>query len=386
MRPLTARTAVFIDESIINARRRLIYVDRIRRAIARIGVIDGCDAMALADDLVRSFDFALRHHLAEWSRVELQPMMGLGTPNWVRVRGRVAEKSKVQLPTAADEPFDILVSCWYRFLISGMPSTPILARRGEREVLTATDEEGFFDVTLSAQPELGDLLGGRYVELEVGDQATVRAEKELASVLMPRSSARLGLLVDLDGILFENPRSRFTQVLGEIVLGHSRRYLTPLDGLESFIGRMNRGGESPVFYISNAPRHLYNHVWGAIEYSGLPPGYVQLRDFDLRLREFTQADTDVLEVLEVLLAHEIIDHFPALKFVFVGTAHRLRSYATMLKAISHRLEGVYLFDEDEVSAKEVEALSRELAPLHIFASGGARLLADAVDHGWAEAG
>ena len=376
---------MFIDESIINARRRSLYVDRIRHAIARIGVIDGCDAMPLADDLVQSFDFALRHHLAEWSRVELRPMMGLGTANWVRVRGRVAETSKVQLPTAADEPFDILVSCWYRFLISGMPPTPILARRGEREVLTSTDEEGFFDVTLSAQPELGDLLGGRYVELEVGDQATVRAEKELASVLVPPPGTQLGLLVDLDGVLFEYPRGRFTQVLGEIVLGHTRRYLTPLGGLEALLGRLHGGGKTPVFYISNAPRHLYNHVWAAIEYSGLPSGYLQLRDFDLRLREFTHAKTEVLEVLEVLLAHEIIDQFPEQKFLFVGTARRLASYATMLKAISHRLEGVYLFDEAHASVDEVRALGGELSDLHLLASPGEGLLADACDHGWAEA-
>jgi len=366
---------MFVDEKTINEARRARYVERIERAIERIGVIDGCDAMDLARDLVGSFDFALRHHLAEWSRVELRPQTGLGTPAWVRVRGRVAEKSTVQMPHPDEEPFDVLVSCWYRFLISGMPATPIRGRRGEHEVLTATDDEGFFDMTLSAQPELG-AFQGYLVELEVGEGATVRAEKVVCDVQVPSDEASVGVLVDLDGVLFEHPPSRFTQVLAEIVLGPGPRRIAGLPGLAALTGRLAQGNGvlNPMFFLSNAPRHLYSHVELAVEYAGMPRAYIQLRDFDLRLRELTSENA---EVIEMLLAHEIIDHYESLPFLFVGTTRRAARYASAVKAMGHRVQAVYLLGDPDDPHDELDELD-----VRVTAGDGTRLLEDAAEHGW----
>lgn len=364
---------MFIDEAAINLRRRSIYIERIRKSVEKIGVIDGCNAMELAEELVGSFEFALRHHLAEWSRVELRPQIGIGTRDWLRIRGRVGEKSNVKMPKPAEEPFDILISCWYRFLVWGMPPTPIRARRGDHEVLTATDEEGFFDIVMSAQPSLGDAQGIQ-VELELGDQATVRAEKEICRVLTPNPDAEIAVLVDLDGVLLEYPNNRFTLVLSELILAQSRGVIAPLQGLDRLLNRFDKSG-SPVFYISNSPRHLYNHIRSAMKYANLPVGHLQLRDYDLRLRESTTEDT---EVIEMILAHEVVEHYPEYPFIFVGTRRRAHHYKSVLQTLRHRLQGAYLF-----SGPDVREMDEVDSDLHIVVAAADELLGDAIAHGWA---
>lgn len=371
---------MFLDESGINATRRKIYINRIRGAIERIGIIDGVEAKTLARELVESFEFALRHHLAEWSRVALRPHLGVGTLDWLRVRGRVAEKSNVAMCGPDDEAFDILVSCWYRFLISGQPNTPVLVKRGDREVLTSADEEGFFDVTLSAQPELGD--AEFTVDIELGSQATVRAERATGSCLVPHPAAHVGVLVDLDGLVFNHPTHRFAQTVGELILGEPQRLRPPLEHLDTVLDGIHRGAQksNPLFYLSNAPRHLNDHLEAAIGYSGLPAGYLQLRDYDLRLRRLT---TSHINVVEMLLAHDLIDQYPELPFIFVGNRERAKFYEPLINALNHRLSSVYLVGEEGLPVS-IQALSSELG-VECVSGGGERLLMHMVQKGWAHA-
>lgn len=371
---------MFLDESAINETRRKIYINRIRSAIGRIGSIDGIDATKLARDLVESFDFALRHHLAEWSRVALHPHVGVGTLEWVRVRGRVAERSNVAMCGPDDEVFDILVSCWYRFLISGQPCTPVLVKRGTREVLTGCDEEGFFDVTISAQPELGDV--DYSVDIELGSQATVRADRATARVLVPHPAAHVGVLVDLDGLLLSHSPNRFSQTLGELVLGEPQRIRPALEKLDVCLAGISQGAlkPNPLFYLSNAPRHLNDHLEAAIRYGGLPDGYLQLRDYDLRLRRLT---TSHVNVVEMLLGLELVDQYPELPFIFVGNRERAKFYEPLINALNHRLSSVYLLGEEGLPSN-IQALSTELG-VECVSGSGERLLMHMVQKGWAHA-
>lgn len=371
---------MFIDESQINAARREVYVTRIRDAIARIRVIDGIDAVGLAHDLVGSFEFALRNHLAEWSRVALKPQLGIGTQEWIRVRGRVAERSKVAMPGPDDEPFDVLVSCWYRFLIANQSRTPVLIKRGSREVLTCTDDEGFFHATLSAQPELGDVE--YQTEIDLGDQAMVRAERVTGRCLVPHPATHVGIMADFDGLVLNHATQRFAQCLGDLILGEPQRLQGALEGADRFLQRAQQGirHPNPVFYISNAPRHLSNHLEYAIRYARFPEGYLHLRDHDLRLRQLT---TEHVNVVEMMMMHEIVDHYPDLPFIFVGTRARAMFYEPMINALCHRLSAVYLIG-DEGLPDNVKALSEELG-VPCLCGGGDRLLMHMVQQGWANA-
>ena len=369
---------MIFDDKGVNARRREIYVSRIIEAIRRIGVIDGRNALGLAQDLVESFDFALRHHLAEWSRVELRTYLGVGTDEWIRVHGRVAERSKVQLPQPDEDPFDVLVSCWYQFLIAGQAITPILGKRGEREVLGSTDDEGFFDLVLAAQPELGD-LDSFGVEIELGGESTVRAEREVGQALVPHSQAQVCVLVDLDGLVLAEPTNRFAQVLAEVVLGNRERLATGDFGAPRFIRslKLGNGVPNPIFYLSNAPRHLYSHLDAVRTHADLPAGYIHLRDFDMHLRKLTSEHADVFEML---LAHDLIDCFPNHDFVFVGSATRAAFYEPMLKSICHRLSAVYMLGESGTPQRLLD-LNEELQ-LSIMTANGDRLSMHAMEQGW----
>lgn len=347
----------FIDEEAVNATRRAIYIERIRKAIDRIGVIDGRNALELASDLVESFDFALRHHLAEWSRVELRPHLGLGTQKWMRVRGRVAEKSKVSMPQPEEERFDILVSCWYRFLISGMPATPIRLRHEDCEVFTATDEEGFFEGVLSREHEFG--INSDAVEVEVGDNATVRADKESCPIVLPGPSTHRVVIVDLDGTLLEHPRGRFAQVLAEIILDQASHLLLPIDGLSNLVNTLasHEGKASPVFYLSRAPRHLYGHMWSVRDHADLPGGYLQLFDYDLKLRELALGKADP-GVVMMLSAQDLVEPYPEQRFTFVGTARRYPIYAPLLNAYGERIEQAFLLGRPTGLEEGLAELSR----------------------------
>ncbi|MEZ4458310.1 MAG: phosphatase domain-containing protein [bacterium] len=371
---------MFIDEAEINATRRQVYIERIQAAIERIRVIDGIDALGLATDLVGSFEFALRNHLAEWSRVALKPQLGIGTQEWIRVRGRVAERSKVAMPGPDDEPFDIFVSCWYRFLISKQPLTPVLVKRGGNEVLTSTDEEGFFDAVISAQPDLGDL--DYQTEIDLGDQAMVRAERVTGRCLVPHPNALVGIVADLDGLVLNHPTQRFSQCVGELVLGEAQRLRTPLEGADRFLQRAQQGmaAPNPVFYVSNAPRHLSKHLEYAARYAKFPEGYLHLRDHDLRLRKLT---TEHVNVIEMMLTHDLVDQYPHLPFVFVGTRQRATFYEPLINALCHRLSAVYLIGEDGLP-DNIRALSDELG-IECVCGGGDRLLMHMVQRGWANA-
>lgn len=344
---------VFINELQINATRRKVYVSRIIGALERIRVIDGHDALKLATDLVDSFDFALQNHLAEWSRVELKPFVGVGTQKSLRVRGRIAERSKVALPTPQDEPFDILVSCWYRFLIHSQTPTPILIKRGPHEVLTCTDEEGFFDSVISAQPELGDL--DFVVDVTIGDQATIRADGTLCRQIVPQIKAPRCVLVDIDGLILNHPSDAFSQVLGELVLGEFQPRRRAVENLDVFLSSLAEGNPvpCPIFYLSHAPRHLYTHLQAAISFRSLPAGYLHLRDYDMQLRQAIAP----ANLLEMWLAHDLVDMFPEQRFVCVGSRRRSEAYEPLIKALGHRLDGIFLVGS-EATPESIAAVAK----------------------------
>lgn len=345
---------MFINELQINATRRGVYVARILGALERIRVIDGRDAIRLATDLVDSFEFALQNHLAEWSRVELQPYLGVGTHEILRVRGRIAERSKVALPTPQDDPFDILVSCWYRFLIHSQNPIPILIKRGGHEVLTSTDEEGFFDSVISAQPGLGDQEF--VVDVTVGDQATIRADGTLCPQLVPLPKAPRCILVDIDGLILNHPSDAYAQILGELILGEFQPRRRAVEHLDVLISSLAEGNPvpCPIFYISHAPRHLYTHLQSAISYRALPQGYLHLRDYDLRLRQLTAP----ANILEMWLAHDLVDMFPEQGFLFIGSRRRSEAYEPLIQALGHRLDGVFLVGSEATPAP-IAAVAKE---------------------------
>jgi len=125
---------------------------------------------------------------------------------------------------------------------------------------------------------------------------------------------------------------------------------------------------------------LSKHLEAAIHYAKFPEGYLQLRDFDFRLRKMT---TEHVNVVEMLLALDIVDQFPDFPFVFVGTSRRASFYEPLINALCHRLSAVYLIG-DEGLPDNIRVLSEELGVECVCGSAD-RILMHMVQRGWCNA-
>jgi phosphatidate phosphatase APP1 len=232
--------------------------------------------------------------------VIILPYLGYGSARRLTVCGRVLEDEGFRPAADADTRWRNLVRFYKRLESDEVPGARLRARFRGVEAATATDREGYFRFDLAVPALPG---GWHDVALELDAPAAVKAT---ARVLVPSSTARFGVISDIDDTIVSSHVANKLKMLLTVALTNSRTR-TPVPGVAPFY-RALHAGVNPVFYVSKSPWNLYAPLLEYLEVQGLPLGPLLLRDFGLRPEKAHKRKS-----IESILAT-----YPTLQFILIG--------------------------------------------------------------------
>ncbi len=321
--------------------------------------------------------------------LQIVPYHGYGRAGRLRVHGRVVEDRAIR-PAAPDDPWwQNLISSYRRLESNEVPHARVRASVGGRQAEARCDGEGFFRLAVDAPAAADRLWHG--VELELLEPRREEPVRSTAEVLVPPSSARFGVISDINDTIVRTNVADVVSMARDVLLGNAHTRL-PFDGVAAFYRALQRGeargdpGEgNPIFYVSSSPWNLYDVLLEFLDIHRIPIGPIELRDWGLSL-----ATLPIGHRRHKLAAiRAILQTYPGLPFILVGDSGQRdpEVYRDIVHAFPGRILAAYIrsVSSDRERPRAIRALA-----LEVEAAGAALILADdtiaaarhAHGHGW----
>jgi phosphatidate phosphatase APP1 len=349
------------------------YERRRRLATAALRVIVAVED-AVHAGVVRLFGMLGRREIT------VLPFIGYGTPERVRVRGRVVLGRTSGRPAAADLVDDptgrkvVRQGRWtpwrerwatFRdgvapFLTVEIPACSVVVRGPVEQKVGRTDRQGYVDVLIEA----GDLEPGWH-RLDVTATWRGRSVDAMLPVLVVDPLATLAVVSDLDDTVIESGITRGLEVL-RLTLLTEVTDRTPLPGAAELYRALSvpRGeGSVPVFYLSTSPWNLYELLTRFLVLRKFPAGPLLLTDWGPSRTNLFRVP---IEEHKLTLIRSLLAHHPALRVVLIGDTGQLdpEIYATVAQEAPERVWAVYVRRTVGMSNKravELHGLTRRVA-------------------------
>jgi phosphatidate phosphatase APP1 len=265
---------------------------------------------------------------------------GHGTGDQVLVRGRVVDDPETGEAADGESAWAALRRTVGRFLTDELPGVPLTVRIGSASVETVTDDEGYFEVRLSARD---DLFTGPWATGEVATSAPYRGlvhtEPARVRVRVSGPGAAFGVVSDVDDTILHTGAQRASVMIRQTLFG-SELTRTPFVGAPELYRALAAGGRNPVFYVSSSPWNLHGFLVAFLRHRDFPPGPLLLRDLLGSSPERSHRSHKLTRIDEVLGLH------PDLTFVLVGDSgqHDPAIYAEVVHRYPGRIQAVYIRD------------------------------------------
>jgi phosphatidate phosphatase APP1 len=301
------------------------------------------NALATLDSVLVNAQRRVRRALGRVEDVQLVPYRSWVTSSKAVVLGR-AVIADVRLEEQLERVPRVLRVAHERFWTLG--AQPVTVRvRWEGQVTTLeSDSGGFIDAAfpLPGPPPVATTRA----ELVLADgSSTSRAGVSPAvpvEVFGLQPGAAFGVISDIDDTVLEteltNPWKRFLQLI------YSRQPMRlPFDGIAALYQAFAQAN-NPVFYVSNAPWNLYEHVVELLDHHDIPRGPVLLRDSRLTERLVRDPESGRVLVHKQRALRRIVEEHPGLPFVLLGDSSRrdpLR-YVEIAEAFPGRVAAIYI--------------------------------------------
>ncbi|HEV2149728.1 MAG TPA: phosphatase domain-containing protein [Longimicrobiaceae bacterium] len=294
--------------------------------------------------------------------VQILVFRSFGTPELVRIRGRVRERKGVAGTTEESSFWQNVSNTLHRLESDEIPGARVRARLGGRTLETTTDEEGYFSLEL--EPEEPLTAGWHEVELELVESVGRPACRTVRGrVLVPSPDAEFGVISDVDDTII---RTRSNDLLREIeiVFGKGARDRVAFPGVPALYRAFSRGpddqGDNPVFYVSMSGWNLYDLLEEFMRMNDIPEGPLFLSDLRLveKPSEVMGSARHKWESIDLLMRT-----YPELPFVLVGDSgmHDPQLYREVAERHPGRVRAVYVHDVSPPERDdEVDRIAREL--------------------------
>lgn len=234
------------------------------------------------------------------------------------------------------------------FWACGMPDVPVKISAGDFSMQLQTDEEGFFhaDCTIPADPPTPDFN----IELLQTSQV------QTARFFSPPPQAALGIITDIDDtILHTHLHTPFRWKAAYATLFQHTDARKMVEGASQFLQSLSqRGGQAPVFYVSNSPWNLFDLLDDFLSFHHFPAGPMLLRDWRPGQPEAGPSPMHKYPRIERLLAI-----YPDLPFILIGDNGEADAqiYRTIREKYPSRIRAILI---REVSAKLRKAAKSQI--------------------------
>ncbi len=274
----------------------------------------------------------------------LLPFFGYGTANQLFISGRVLEDEGLLPAEEADTLLEKLVNTFKRFETDEVAGARVLAQFQGVSQEALTDDEGYFELTLTPAQPLPDRLWHE-VTLELLEPQPQQGQPVRAAthVLTPPSTASFGVISDIDDTIIQTHVTDKLKLMLTIAL-HNERTRLPFQGVAAFYQALQQGvdgqANNPIFYVSSSPWNLYDLLAQFFKIHHLPMGPIFLKDYGLHsLLELTDHHRHKLSKIEPLFRL-----YPHLPFVLIGDSGEQdpEIYAEVVQKYPSRVPTIYI--------------------------------------------
>ena len=306
------------------------------------------------------------------------------------MRGRVLADSGVARAEPGDRWWRNVHHTWRRMRSRDVPHARVTIRFHGSETEAVANSEGLVHTWLipDAPPPTDQLWHA--VELEVVHPPTVASRRGATGILVPSPAARFGVVSDIDDTVIQTDVARLASMIADVAFGsaHTR---TPFPGVAAFFRALHTGTgpvPNPVFYVSNGPWNLYDVFEHFLELRGIPPGPVELRDWQAPWREVRRIGRYEHKLESIRRIFRTLSDLP---LVLIGDSGEddPEIYRDLVHEFPSRVPAVYIRDvsRDPLRRREIAELAEEVS-----SAGSALVLAEdtlaaarhAAEHGWIE--
>ena len=322
---------------------------------------------------------------------EVLAYRGYGNATRAYVSGRAVELRNVSASTDSDSTLRNLLNTYRRADSDPLPFASVKVEYANVSTTLKADDEGFFHGWIELEkPVAGDDEWNEYkahLVAPVHDQ--VNTKESVGEILVPPSSARFGVISDIDDTVIQSRVSNFLQAARTVMLGNARTRL-PFPGVAAFYRALRNGGggdeKNPIYYVSSSPWNIYDVIAEFMDVQAIPRGPILLRDWDIGwglLASSRHFDHKGAAIRNILQLH------PTMEFILVGdtSQHDPEIYRKIVAEFPKRIRAIYIRDVT-LNAERSQAV-KKLAE-EILADGSTLVLAEntlaaarhAAEQGW----
>lgn len=306
--------------------------------------------------------------------LEIVPFIGHGTAEELRVGGRVLRKGGRVRGRPGSSLTRNLRNAWRRLESDEVPHRDLVVEVADQEVPTRSDDEGYFHVRVRPGPGTVPAEGG-WMDARIrlgrtgaaegaGATRSIGTDADRARVRVPGTSARFGIVSDLDDTVIRTGATSLLTMARLTLLENAFTRL-PFQGVAAFYRSLERGTaareHNPFFYVSSSPWNLYDLLADFLAFRGVPAGPLFLRDLGLGQSGFVgfggHHEHKLGRIEEVFQLHE------NLPFVLVGDSGQKdpEIYREVVLRHPDRIRAVYIRDvTGEFRGREVETVVRDV--------------------------
>ncbi|HHY55652.1 MAG TPA: DUF2183 domain-containing protein [Chloroflexi bacterium] len=273
------------------------------------------------------------------------PYRSFGTKAALVVRGRVLHEPLPAPAEASQSPWRNLRDALRRIESDEARGVSLTVSCGLDTVQVITDDEGYFEAHLSSASPVSDADGWCTVRVTAlladADAPVAQAEGQ---VLIPSSSARFGVISDIDDTILQTQATSLVRSAWVTLLQNAATRL-PFPGVAALYRALQGGvtgaDHNPIFYVSSSPWNLYDFLVEFMQVRGIPSGPIFLRDYGVDMLTQALSHDHKLEAMR-----RVLDAYPHLPFVLMGDSGQKdpELYTRLVEAYPGRVLAIYIRD------------------------------------------
>ncbi len=293
-----------------------------------------------------AFKYKLKKYENIKHPLQLNCYLGFGNSKNFFVQGRLLEDKEIKQSSRKDSTWRNMVNMYKRFGTDELPDVGLTISGEGFEVDVKTDEEGFFQAQIPTPVSFLENNLWNEVEVKLTDKRFKKLKelKNTAKILIPASSAKYGIISDIDDtIMITRADSVFRMVSLTILNNAYTRHA--FRGVTSFYRALKNTGKggNPFFYVSSSPWNLFDFIKDFFQYNRLPIGPFMLRDYGIDESKFQQDGHHSHKMYQI---SRILDTYPELPFILIGDSgqHDPEIFTDVVKKYPNRILTVYIRD------------------------------------------
>jgi phosphatidate phosphatase APP1 len=315
---------------------------------------------------IRGAARVVRRTLAGDEPLEVLCYRGYGNGSRAVIHGRVKRGRTLAPSEAGDSLLTNLRNTYRRVDADPVPLADVAIEWAGTSAMLKADDEGFLSGMVQRPSPAQDLpeWGEYHAELVFPAVATGGPVIATGEILVPPSTARFGVISDIDDTVIQSHVSNVIQAARTVLLGNARTRL-PFAGVAAFYRALYDGAarneHNPVFYVSSSPWNLYDVIAEFMDLQKIPRGPLLLRDWDIGLGALGASRHHDHKAAAI---RSIMQMYPELPFILIGdtSQHDPEIYRHIVEEFPGRIQAIYIRDVTRSAERSaaVQTLAKEV--------------------------